>query len=206
MNTWLPALALLGHSCREKKQPAKFIIKNIVRSGYSLSGRTKTELWFDRALQTLPARGSGCTCTARGLSEPACNVLWERCRDEPSPRRAPGGHPADHGAEFSVRRLRSDTAMFVALPLWTNKHVLQPSILVGPRCIYIWKQLHALQIKAVFRETWLSTEGAKYPLLSWWILPGGAASKYPPHLFTEICYPIAAFMVKCDIRTELQTP
>lgn len=84
--------------------------------------------------------------------------------------------------------------------------MLQPSTFVEPRHTYIWKQLHPLKIKAGFCEEWLNTEDVKHPLLPWWVLSGSAVCKYQPHLLSEICNYIAAFMVKCDIYTELQTP
>jgi len=112
-----------------------FTFKNMVWSGCSLSGRTKSKLWLDRALWTLL-----CVAVAWGLPDPACSVLRERRRgepspgprrddetlpsrhrdDEPLPHHAPGAHPAERGAELSVCQLRSGTATFVALFLWTN--------------------------------------------------------------------------------------
>lgn len=144
-------------------------------------------------------------CTAQGLSEPVCNVLWEQCRDEPSSPCAPERPPAKCRQSFL-----SSSSEAIEPRLYHSPFELTgataASILAALRHAYICKQLHLLQIEGGFCETWLSTEDAKYPLLTWWILSEGSACKYRPHLLTDMCYCTVAFTVKCDICTELQTP
>ena len=156
----------MGHSCRGK-QTTRFTIKNIVRSGYSLSGRTNTScdltvpyecsLRVALAVYALPG-------ACRSLSATCCESNTEVNHHLAMPREA---IQPSAGSIFSLSAQKWYSHVCSTLPL--NSHVLQPSILVGLRHVYIWKQLHLLQIEAGFCETWLSTEDAKYPLLPWWI-------------------------------------
>lgn len=69
---------------------------------------------YNHSLRVAPAvRAPPGAC--QSLSAMCCESNAEMSHHLAMPRE--GGHPADHGAEFSVCQLRRDTAMFVALSL-----------------------------------------------------------------------------------------